>query len=97
MCSIRDKVPKKSLHAVQLMLFKELEHQNIEKMVKEILKLFLIFSINKGFTDIKDLLENLDFIYKIFYHEEFYEDKITEKEALPIKHKRRKCNYFNVK
>jgi hypothetical protein len=67
MCYVKDKEPEKiSLHAIQLTLFKEYERQKIAEYIKKIMKemiyLFLKFSVAQGYIDIKDVIENYDYI-----------------------------------
>ena len=41
-------------------------------------KPFLLFALNNGYTDISQLLKDIDMMLMKFFEEEWYENKITE-------------------
>jgi len=88
-CSLREDNPGKSTEQLIFEFYQEMQENWLDMfsmlMFKSYTRPFLNFALQQGYTDIFQLLENIDLMLMKFFEEEWYENKITEVDNCDFK------------
>ena len=91
-CSLRESNPEKSTEQLIFEFYQEMQENWLDifsmLIFKSYTKPFLHFAMEQGYTDISQLLENIDVMLMKFFEEEWYENKITEEYNCDIRRNR---------